>query len=117
MLRNFITEICGREPGKTWILRFLTRYDLNLILRYTVGLDKERLRADSIYKYLLYFELMRQKIEEYQVEPRYTYNMNEKGFLIEVLAKIKRIFSRLRYKEGGIRQLLCNGAQVNKFDC
>ena len=35
--------------------------------------------------------------------------MDEKGFLIKVLAKIKRIFSRLRYKEGGIRQLLQDG--------
>ena len=52
---------------------------------------------------------MRQKIEEYQVEPRHTYNMDEKGFLIGVLAKMKRIFSRLRYEEGGIRQLLQDG--------
>ena len=35
--------------------------------------------------------------------------MDKKGFLIGVLAKIKRIFSRLRYKEGGIRQLLQDG--------
>ena len=32
--------------------------------------------------------------------------MDEKGFLIGVLAKMKRIFLRLRYEEGGIRQLL-----------
>ena len=109
ILRNFTTEICGREPGKTWISRFLKKHDLDLISKYTINLDKKRSRADSAYKYSLYFELIRQKIEEYQIEPRYTYNIDKKGFLIRVLAKIKRIFSRLRYKEGGIRQLLQDG--------
>ena len=65
MLRNFIIEICGREPGKTWISRFLKKHNLDLILRYTVSLNKERSKTNSIYKYLLYFELIRQKIEEY----------------------------------------------------
>ena len=65
MLRNFIIEIYSREPGKTWISRFLKRYNLNFVLRYTISFDKERSRADSVYKYSLYFELMRQKIEEY----------------------------------------------------
>ena len=65
MLRNFIIKIYNKEPGKTWISRFLKRHNLDLVSRYTVGLDKERSRADSAYKYSLYFELMRQKIEEY----------------------------------------------------
>ena len=99
-------EIYNKKLGKTWISRFLKRYDLDLVLRYTVNLNKKRSRANSIYKYLFYFELIRQKIEKYQIEPRYTYNIDEKGFLIRILIKIKRIFSRLRYKENGIRQLL-----------
>ena len=74
-------------------MKFLKKHDLNLVLRYTISFDKERSKADFTYKYLLYFELIRQKIEEYQIEPRYTYNIDEKGFLIEILVKIKRIFS------------------------
>ena len=65
MLRNFIIEIYDRKPGKTWISRFLKKYNLDFILKYTVGLDKKRSKADFIYKYLFYFELIRQKIEEY----------------------------------------------------
>jgi hypothetical protein len=34
------------------------------------------------------------------------YNMDKKGFLIGILSKQKRIFSRRRYKEGGIKQML-----------
>ena len=89
-------------------MRFLKKYNLDLILKYTISLDKKRSRADSVYKYLLYFELIRQKIEEYQIKPRYTYNIDKKGFLIRVLAKIKRIFLRLRYKKDEIKQLLQN---------
>ena len=35
--------------------------------------------------------------------------MDEKGFLIGVLSKQKRIFSKLRYKTGGIRQFIQDG--------
>ena len=68
-----------------------------------MGLDYNRSRADSVFKYLLYFELLRKKIEQYKVEPQHTYNIDEKGFLIRILLKIKRIFSRRRYKEGLIK--------------
>ena len=68
-----------------------------------MGLDHNRSRADSAFKYILYFELLRKKIEQYRVEPQYTYNMDEKGFLVGILLKIKRIFSRRRYKEGSIK--------------
>lgn len=37
------------------------------------------------------------------------YNMDEKGFLIGVLSKMKRIFSRRRYEEGGMKQLIQDG--------
>jgi hypothetical protein len=40
------------------------------------------------------------------------YNMNEKGFLIGVLSKMKRIFSRRRYEEGGIKQLIQDGNRL-----
>lgn len=49
---------------------------------------------------------MQQKIEEYNVDPRYIYNIDEKGFLISILLKQKRIFSRRLYKEGGIKQMI-----------
>ena len=68
-----------------------------------MGLDYNRSRADSAFKYLLYFKLLRNKIEQYEVEPQHTYNIDEKGFLIRILLKMKRIFSRRRYEEGSIK--------------
>ena len=71
-----------------------------------IGLDYNRSKADSAFKYILYFELLRKKIEQYKMEPQYIYNMDEKGFLVGILLKIKRIFSRRRYKEGSIKQII-----------
>ena len=68
-----------------------------------MGLDYNRSRADSVFKYILYFKLLRKKIEQYRVEPQYIYNIDKKGFLVGILLKIKRIFSCRRYKEGSIK--------------
>ena len=35
--------------------------------------------------------------------------MDEKGFLIGVLLKMKRVFSCRRYEEGGIKQIIQDG--------
>ena len=43
------------------------------------------------------------------MEPQNIYNMDEKGFLIGILSKIKRIFSRRRYEEGSIKQIIQDG--------
>ena len=66
-------------------------------------MDTNRKKADLAFKYLLYFKLLQYKIKQYKVDPQHIYNMDEKGFLISVLLKIKQIFSRRRYKEGGIK--------------
>ncbi|KAF9733712.1 hypothetical protein PMIN01_08055 [Paraphaeosphaeria minitans] len=52
-----------------------------------------RHNAESGYKYKLYFDLLQQKITEYNIEPAHTYNMDEKGFAIGLLGRTKRIFS------------------------
>jgi hypothetical protein len=69
-------------------------------------MDTQRKKADSAFKYALYFELLRRKIEQYNVDPRHIYNIDKKGFLIGILSKIKRVFSRKRYKEGGVKQII-----------
>jgi len=57
-------------------------------------MDSNRYNAESGYKYKLYFDLLHQKINEYSIEPANIYNMDEKGFAIGVLGRLKRIFSR-----------------------
>ena len=109
MLRNFAKEIVGTKPGKNWPSCWLKAHSNKVISHYTTGMDASYKKADSAFKYLLYFELLAQKIEQYKLEPEYMYNMDEKGFLIGVLVKAKRIFSKLRYEQSGLRQQIQDG--------
>ena len=109
MIRNFASDIAGRQAGRSWADRFIKRHDIDLVSRWASGMDTERKRADSAFKYALYFKLLQRKIDQYKVDPRHMYNMDEKGFLIGILAKMKRVFSRRRYEEGGIRQMIQDG--------
>jgi hypothetical protein len=60
-------------------------------------MDAVRHKADLEANYKLYFDL-HQKMEEYGIEPRHTYNMDEKGFSIGVVRKSKRIFSKVSWE-------------------
>ena len=57
-------------------------------------MDANRYNADSGHKYKLYFDLLQQKISKYNVELRYIYNMDEKGFIISIISRSKRVFSK-----------------------
>jgi hypothetical protein len=72
-----------------------------LVSKWASGIDAARHRADFAFKYSLYFKLLGDKITQYDIEPRNIYNMDEKGFLIGVLSKMKRIFSKQRYENDG----------------
>jgi hypothetical protein len=109
MLQGFASEICRQPVGKNWPNRFINRHKLDLVSRWTTGLDRQRKQADSAFRYKLYFELLERKIKEYSVEPQHIYNMDEKGFLIGIISKSKRIFSRRRYEEGGVKQVIQDG--------
>ncbi|THC92494.1 hypothetical protein EYZ11_008032 [Aspergillus tanneri] len=72
-------------------------------------MDSSRKKADSAFKYALYFELLAQKIDEYNIQKENIYNMDEKGFLIGILSKAKRIFSKQQFEKDGIQQRLQDG--------
>jgi hypothetical protein len=109
MLRNFAKEITGTKPGKMWPSRWLKAHSGKIVSHYTTGMDRSRKRADSAFKYALYFELLARKIEEYKIDSEHMYNMDEKGFLIGITLKQKRIFSRQGYERGGYKQQLQDG--------
>jgi hypothetical protein len=111
MLRNFGSQIAGRELGVNWVDRFMQRHPDELISKWTTGIDNSRHKADSGRKYSLYFNLLREKIEQYHVEPRHTYNMDEKGFLLGILGRSKRIFDRPSYEEGKRRSTIQDGSR------
>ena len=97
MVRNFASEIAGKYMGKNWVARFLERHHHKLFSRYSNSIDRCRFQADSAAKYTLYFNLLSQKIQQYNIDSRQIYNMDEKGFLIGILGKQKRIFSKDSY--------------------
>lgn len=109
MVKNFAAEIAGREPGSNWVSRFLKKHEDKLMSAYTTGIDSSRKKADSAFKYSLYFEALKRKMDEYDIQPEDTYNMDEKGFLIGIISKAKRIFSKESFINGGIKQHLQDG--------
>jgi hypothetical protein len=109
MIRNFAAQIAGKEPGTNWVDRFIKRHNIELVNRWTAPIDNQRHRADSAFKYKLYFKLLSDKITQYDVETRNIYNMDEKGFLIGILTKMKRVFTRQRYEAGLRQQVIQDG--------
>jgi hypothetical protein len=49
------------------------------------------------------------KISQYDIKPHNIYNMDEKGFMLGVLIRSKRVFSRRLYKKGKIKAHIQNG--------
>jgi hypothetical protein len=55
-------------------------------------MDRDRVKADGRDSYCYYFELLYAKISQYNVKPRHIYNVDEKGFLISITLRQKRVF-------------------------
>ena len=106
MLANFAADITGKRPGKNWVTRWVKAHKDEVISRYSLGLDSDRKKADSAWRYTLYFELIGRKIKQYNLSADQIYNMDEKGFLLGITTKEKRIFSRHSYEQGKLKQHL-----------
>src|ERR1700712_591081 len=98
MIRRFASEITKKEVGKGWVDRYIQRYQVDLISRWATGIDHSRHQADSLSKYALYFDLLRIKLSQYDIEPYNIYNMDEKGCMLGILTRSKRVFSRRLYE-------------------
>ncbi|KAH7394724.1 hypothetical protein BKA66DRAFT_599093 [Pyrenochaeta sp. MPI-SDFR-AT-0127] len=74
-------------------------------------MDSVRHAADSSDKYKLYFDLLQHKMTEYDLleAAHNTYNMDEKGFMIGVVGRSKRIFSKRRWEKKEVRASLQDG--------
>jgi hypothetical protein len=95
MVRNFASNIAQKYVGECWVSQFLTTHRIDLTSKWTTGIDRVRHQANSGVKYHLYFELIRQKMSEYDIPWDKVYNMDEKGVLIGLVGRSKRIFSRV----------------------
>jgi transposase-like protein len=110
MIQRFASSLAGKEVSESWVSRFLHRQSDHLISRWNNGLTKQRVKADSAAKYNLYFKLLHQKIEEYNVLPTHIFNMDKKGFQLRRVSRTKRIFSKALYNQKGVRQALKDGS-------
>jgi hypothetical protein len=110
MIQNFGSQIARRELGVNWIDCFVQQYPDKLVSKWTTAMDNSRHKADSGKKYSLYFDLLRKKIEYYNVEACHIYNMDEKGFMLGVIGRLKRIFSKASYKDGKRRSTIQDGS-------
>ncbi|KAF1923283.1 uncharacterized protein M421DRAFT_11464, partial [Didymella exigua CBS 183.55] len=79
MVQNFASSVALQPCSDSWVNRFLHRHRDQLTSQWATGMDSNRHNAESAYKYKLYFELLQQKITQYELEPEHTYNMDEKG--------------------------------------
>jgi hypothetical protein len=111
MIRNFASQIAQRELGEHWVDRFVQRHPDELISKWTTAMDNSRHKADSGEKYRIYFNLLREKIEQYEVEARHIYNMDEKGFMLRAVGRSKRIFSKASYEAGKRRSMIQDGSR------
>jgi hypothetical protein len=109
IIRRYASQLAPWELGDGWITRFLHRHHIHLISRWSSGLDRPRRHADNLSKFNLYFNLLHDKMEEYDVEPQYSYNMDEKGFAIGVENKSKRVFDKEAWVKGGCRAAIQDG--------
>jgi hypothetical protein len=87
------------------------RYPDELISKWTMVMDNSRHKADSGKKYSLYFDLLCKKIDQYHVEPRYIYNMDEKGFMLGAVGCSKRVFSKDSYEGRKRRSTIQDGSR------
>jgi hypothetical protein len=94
MIRRFASGVAQEQVRKGWVTRFVNKHYDQLISCWASRIDYVCHQADSEAKYKLYFDLLHGKIEEYEVLPENTYNMDEKGFMIGVTGRSKWIFSR-----------------------
>ena len=72
-------------------------------------MDTDRHDADNSERYRAYFELLHTRMTEFAVLPENIYNMDEKGFMIGVLGKTKRVFDKVLHKQRRFEQASHDG--------
>jgi hypothetical protein len=88
------------------VLRFLHCHQNTLILKWNTAMDSNCHVADLYDKYRLYFDLLHPKMSQYKVLPCNSYNMDEKGFIIGVIRRSKRVFSKQACEAKGVQAAL-----------
>jgi hypothetical protein len=77
--------------SEAWVTRFINRHEARLVSHWITGIDHHRHEADSEINYKAYFDLVHQNMRQYNVEPRHTYNTDEKCCLIGLTGRTKSL--------------------------
>jgi hypothetical protein len=72
-------------------------------------MNRERHQADAGVKHDMYFNLLHDKLQEYDIEPENTYNIDEKGCLIGITTRSKRVFSKALWQAKQVTAALQDG--------
>ena len=75
-------------------MRFIKYYKDKIKLSYLAPANIAYKRADNLYQYKLFYELLKEKIKKYKIKVYNIYNINKKGFLISIFNKSKRIYTK-----------------------
>jgi DDE superfamily endonuclease/Tc5 transposase DNA-binding domain len=94
MVYNFAAELARRPPGKNWVSKFVRRWQSDLDARYLGVIESSRTQADQEKDYRDFYTLLAAKIAQYEIESENMYNMDEKGFLIGIMTKQRRIVTK-----------------------
>jgi hypothetical protein len=69
MIRNFASEIAQGRLSESWVTRFIKRSHDSLITKWGSAMDANCHSADLYLKYKLYFDLLHDKMTQYNVQP------------------------------------------------
>jgi hypothetical protein len=111
MIRNFASHFNPDGVSEAWVNRFVHRHGDHLVSKWTSGIDSQRHNADSRAKYKLHFDHLHSKMLQYEIQPHNTYNMDEKGFMIGVITRSKRVFSRRQWERKEVTAALQDGSR------
>ena len=118
---RFMAQDILRKKGLThivginWTSKFLDRHP-DLKTKYVPLIDKERALAYDVDIIRGWFDFYSQLKTEFNVQDKDIYNMDKKGFMMGVIAKLKVIISK--YEFGGKHMTQCgNRDWVSLIEC
>ena len=111
MIRNFASTMAKSRVSDSWVTRFLNNNADQLTSRWNNAMDRDRHRADSKTKYTAFFKELYEEMDRHEIEPRHSYNMDEKGFLLGRIGRSKRVFSRALWESGGVKNAMQDGSR------
>ena len=101
LVTKIASDMAGHALSGRWASRFVARHKDKLDSNYLNNLDLARHKADSRDSYEMYFERLGQFIEKHGVTAENMYNIDEKGFMIGVCQKTRRIFTKRTFEGNG----------------